>query len=317
MDLARLRSLPKLLDPDIRAENVRCLRRAARGLYWDLAQPHAPDPIFIVGCSRAGTTVTFETLAMAPGLVSFGHEIPQFWDGLWGLKHNGWTSQEASADEARPSHREAARRFFFQRLGSGQVLDKTCINVLRITYLYRLFPQARFVYVHRDGRDNVSSLMDGWRHHGHFGLAKLLGPFPCPVSIDRGEFNEWSFFLPPRWRDYNEASLEEVCAYQWLTANRMALEARQLVPPEQWIQVRYEDVFERPVAMFEEVFDRLGLAFEEAVCHRCRTLHRRPTSVVLGPPRRQKWRGHNADAIARILPAIRGLMAELGYDPDD
>ena len=309
-----LRNLHKLLDPEIRAKNLRAMRFAVRGLYWDLVRSQAKDPVFIVGCSRSGTTVTYETIAMSPQLLSFGHEIPEFWDSLWGPRHNGWESEAAGAENARPEHRDAARRYFFQRLGPGRVLDKTCINAMRVPYLHRLFPQARFVYIHRDGRDNVSSLMDGWLHNGHFGLGKLLGPLPCAVNIDGGAFKEWSFFLPPGWRDYNAAPLEEVCAHQWLMANRLALDALRQIPAEQWIRLRYEDIFERPVEMFREVFDRLELPFDEAIRHRCETLDVRPTSIVKGAPKKEKWKERHAAKIERILPRIRPLMVELGYD---
>lgn len=92
-------------------------------------------------------------------------------------------------------------------------------------------------------------MIDGWRLGravGAFHLTQYFGPFPEPVAIDEGEFNEWHFFLPPGWRDYNQASLEEVCAYQWISANRLALEGKQLIPAERWIQLCYEDLFERP-----------------------------------------------------------------------
>jgi hypothetical protein len=220
--MPRLRNLPKLLDPDIRAKNLRAMRFAVRGLYWDVVRSRVADPVFVVGCSRSGTTVTYETIGASPQLLSLGHEIPEFWDSLWGPHHNQWDSEAADANSARPEHREAARRYFFQRLGAGRVLDKTCINVMRVPYLHSLFPEARFVYIHRDGRDNVSSLMDGWLHDGHFALSKTLGPFPCAVNIDGGTFKEWSFFLPPGWRDYNDSPLEAVCAYQWSMANRSA-----------------------------------------------------------------------------------------------
>ena len=311
--MPRLRNLNKLLDPEIRAKNLRAVRLAARGLYWDVARLQAPDPVFVVGCSRSGTTVTFETLAASSQLLSCGHEIPEFWDSLWGPQHNGWESEAAGAEAARPEHRDAAQRYFYQRLGLGRVLDKTCINVMRVPFLHRLFPQARFVYIHRDGRDNVSSLMDGWLHDGHFGLARTLGPFPCPVNIDGGRFREWSFFLPPGWRGYNQSPLEEVCAFQWLTANRMAVDAAKQVPAAQWVQLRYEDIFDRPVEMFREVFARLDLPFDEAVRNRCAKLNELPTSIVKGAPMKQKWKQSNAQAIERILPAIRPLMSELGY----
>ena len=309
-----LRNLHKLLDPEIRAKNVRAMRFAVRGLYWDLARSRASDPVFLVGCSRSGTTVTYETIAMSPQLLSFGHEIPEFWDSLWGPRHNGWESEAAGAEVARPEHRDAVQRYFFQRLGLGRVLDKTCINVMRVPYLYRLFPKARFVYIHRDGRDNVSSLMDGWLHDSHFALSKVLGPLPCSVNIDGGAFKDWSFLLPPGWRDYNDAPLEEVCAHQWLMANRLALDASREIPAEQWIRLRYEDIFDRPVEMFREVFDRLELPFDEAVSRRCATLDTRPTSIVKGAPKKEKWKERHAAKIERILPRIAPLMVELGYD---
>ena len=122
--------------------------------------------------------------------------------------------------------------------------------------------------------------------------------------------------LPPGWRDYNDAPLEEVCAYQWLTANRLALDASRQIPPGLWIRLRYEDIFDRPVEMFREVFERLDLPFDEPVARRCATLAARPTSIVNGAPKKQKWKERHAAKIERILPRIRPLMEELGYDVD-
>lgn len=312
------RKLLKLLDPEIRAKNLLALRWELRGRWCDLARPAMPDPVFLVGCSRSGTTVTYETLGAAPQFLKFGWEIPQFWDSLYGPLNNGWSSEAASAEHARPGHRHAALRFFFQRLGAGWVLDKTCINVMRIPYLHALFPQAKFVFIQRDGRDNISSMMDGWHHgrtDGDFKLSQFFGPFPEPVAIENGRFTDWAFFLAPGWQQYNRAPLEEVCAFQWMSANRLALQARQAIPPAQWIHLRYEDLFERPVEMFEEAFAKLGVPFTDALRARCQDL--RPTSIVKGRPQRAKWREHNPEPIRRILPKIRPLMIEMGYDPDD
>jgi len=312
-----LRNLHKLLDPDIRAKNLLALRRAALGLAYDLARLAMPDPVFVLGCSRSGTTVTFETLAATPQFRSLGVEIPEFWNGLYGPLNNGWLSEAAGAEQARPEHRHAALRYFYQRLGRGQVLDKTCINTLRVPYLHVLFPKARYVFIQRDGRDNISSMIDGWRlgrTDGSFHLSQFFGPFPEPVAINHGEFREWHFFLPPGWRDYNRASLEEVCAFQWISANRLALEGKRLIPPENWIQLRYEDLFERPVEMFREAFERLGVPFDDTLRRRCE--HLAPTSIVKGKPKKQKWKDHNPEAIERILPMIRPMMEELGYDCD-
>lgn len=312
--MPRLRNIHKLLDPEIRAKNLRALQWALRGRAWDLTRPQVPDPVFVVGCSRSGTTITYETLAASGCFLHFGWEIPQFWNGLHGPLTNGWHSEAAGEADARPDHRDAALRYFYQRLGAGWVLDKTCINVMRIPYLHKLFPKARFVFIQRDGRDNISSMMDGWRvgrSDGRFELSQFFGTFPEPIAIDGGQFRDWSFFLAPGWRQYNHASLEEVCAFQWISANRMALDARRLIPPEQWVHLRYEDIFERPVEMFRQAFEQLGIPYSPALRERC--AHLQPTSIVSGKPKQQKWKEHNPAAIERILPIIEPLMRELGY----
>ena len=312
MKLARLH---KLADPEIRAKNLLELKRAARGMLWTLTRPEVADPVFVIGCSRSGTTITFETLSASGAFLHFGYEIPQFWNALHGPHTNRWESEAAGPEHAQPAHRSAALRFFYQRLGAGPVLDKTCINTLRVGYLQRLFPRARFVFIQRDGRDNVSSMMDGWRHgrsDGGFGLEKFFGPSPEPVAVNGGEFREWHFFLPPGWREYNHASLEEVCAFQWLSANRLALAGREGVDRERWIQLRYEDLFERPVAMFRQLFERLELPFTREMHARCANLQ--PTSIVKGAPKKEKWKEHNRAAIERVLPLIAPMQRQLGYD---
>jgi len=309
-----LQNAHKIFDPEVRAKNFREFDYQLRGLWWKVTRPQVPDPVFVVGCSRSGTTITYETLASAPEFLSFGWEIPQFWDDLYGPLNNRWQSEAATATDAKPEHRDAALRFFYQRLGKGWVLDKTCINVMRIPYLYTLFPQAKFVFIQRDGRDNISSMMDGWRWgrtDGAFGLVQFFGTFPEPVAIHGGEFKEWHFFLPPGWRNYNQASLEEVCAFQWVSANRMALDAKRIIPSGQWIQLRYEDLFQRPVDMFRGAFKQLDIPFTDELRARCENL--RPISIVKGGPKRQKWKEHNPQAIERILPQIQSLQLALGY----
>lgn len=305
--------IKKLSDQEIVLKNVKAIYYRIQEFNYYLLHPDMPDPIFIVGCSRAGTTVTFETIRKSPELLSFPYEIPQFWHKLFAPWHNDWASEVASANDAQPQHRDAVFAYFYARLGKGWVLDKSCINILRIPYLRELFPNATFIYIYRDGRDNVNSLIEGWRQNYHFGLSKLLGKIPADIQINNGEFNDWCFFLPPGWRDYNHAPLEDVCAYQWVTANSLALEAKKIIPKEKWIQIRYEDIFDTPVEMFQKVFDRLEIQFTDEIKAHCANLNKRPTSIVKGLPKKEKWKSQNSEAVERILPKIDSMMKELGY----
>ena len=311
--MINLANVRKILDREFIAKNLAALNYRFQENVYHLLQPDMPDPVFIVGCSRAGTTITFETIRTSPALLSFPYEIPQFWHSLFGPWDNDWASEAASEQDVQLQHRNRAFAHFYARLGKGPVLDKSCINVMRIPYLHALFPNAFFIYIQRDGRDNISSLMEGWRQRGRFDLHQYLGKLPDSVNINQGEFNDWCFFLPPGWRDYNDASLEEVCAYQWLTANRMALEAKALIPNDQWIHLRYEDIFENPVEMFRKVFEQLNIPFTDELKSRCATLNKRPTSIVSGPPGKNKWKIQNPDAIEKILPTIEPLLETLGY----
>jgi hypothetical protein len=308
-----IQKLQKLSDPVVVKKNVDHLLYKAKVSYWLARKPAMPDPAFVVGCSRAGTTVTFETIRKSSKLLSFPYEIPQFWHSLVGPWDKAWDSEATDVNDAKPEHRNRSFAHFYARLGQGWILDKSCINTIRIPYLHSLFPNAYFIYIQRDGRDNISSMMEGWRQRGRFDLAQYLGKLPETVAIENGEFQDWCFFLPPGWRDYNRASLREVCAHQWITANRMALDAKKRIPADRWIHLRYEDLFSRPEAMFGEVFERLGLPFEDAALEHCRNLDQRPTSIVSGPPKQEKWRQQNPREIERILDQIEPLQAELGY----
>ncbi len=308
-----IKKIYKLFDREIVAKNLVELKYQVKETIYQSGNLSMPDPIFIIGCSRSGTTVTFETIRQSPDLLSFPYEIPQFWHSLFGPWDNHWDSEVATSKDALQEHRDKAFAYFFARLGTGQVLDKTCINILRIPYLYTLFPNARFIYIQRDGRDNISSLIDGWRHNGHFNLKPFLGKIPEDIQINCGEFTDWSFFLPPGWRDYNNASLEEVCAHQWLTANQLAIDAKAFIPADQWIHIRYEDLFEAPVEMFQNVFEQLQIPFVDSIKNHCEKLNKRPTSIVNGPPKKEKWKTQNPEAIEKIMHEIEPMMKKLGY----
>ena len=302
-----------LFDREFIEKNLVALTHRSKELLYPTIQPNMPDPVFIIGCSRAGTTVTFETIRSSYNLNSFPYEIPQFWHSLVGPWDHDWSSEAASRKDAQPDHRNKALAYFYARLGSGFMLDKSCINVMRISYLHALFPNAYFIYLQRDGRDNISSLMEGWKQRGRFDLHQYLGKLPDKVEINQGEFDDWCFFLPPGWQDYNHASLEDACTHQWITANQMALEAKALIPSDKWIHMRYEDIFEDPVAMFQNVFEQLQLPFTDELKSHCASLNKRPTSIVNGLPKKEKWKTQNPEAIEKILPTIEPMMKTLGY----
>src|SRR5262249_6051022 len=57
-------------------------------------------------------------------------------------------------------------------------------NCLRIPFLRALFPDARFVFLRRDGRATISSLIEGWRAGSRYETYRL--PAPLPIAGTKG-----------------------------------------------------------------------------------------------------------------------------------
>ncbi len=70
--------------------------------------------------------------------------------------------------------------------GRIRMLEKTPKNALRIPFLAKVFPEARFIYLHRDPHQVLSSMMEGWES-GRFTMYRNLPGWT-------GE-REWSFLL--------------------------------------------------------------------------------------------------------------------------
>lgn len=189
-----------------------------------------------------------------------------------------------------------------------QLLEKTPENCLRLSFLLALFPDARIVYLTRDGRSNVNSLIEGWKQ------PHLFPGYQVPESLNIPGYTRerWAFTLIPGWRDLVNSSLEEVCAWQWVRCNEAVLahrtQTREQVP---YLTLRYEDLVSDPAATLSRIAEFLQIDFEKNLGHfACRL----PQINVVSAPDREKWRRQNPQAIEHILPLIGPMMQQLGYE---
>jgi Sulfotransferase family len=293
----------------------RALGRVLRTAAPVLPRKPAPSrPIFVLGAPRSGTTVLFDVLNQAPGVASLDRETGVVWDTFHRVEDADWASHEVGPEDVTP----AERRYLYwaiDRLALGKrYLDKLPRNTLRVLYLQSLFPDAAFVFLRRDGRAVVSSLMTGWRSGPRFGRGMVP---PIPLSIEGYEGNTWKFLLPPGWETYAQGHrLAEVCAFQWLSANESVLAAKEHVAPDRWVEVSYEEMTERPRATAERTLDALGLSPAPEAVRYAEELDRHVTKKAVTPPKRDKWREENGPEIEKVLPQIGPMMRRLGYPVD-
>lgn len=282
-----------------------------RGIKWDAYPLKASKPVFIVGCSRAGTTLVYKTLSESHELGTLQRETHDFWSELHPLQDKHWKTHALAASDAGKLDRDTVTRYFYTRTGNARFVDKNNQNGLCVPYLHSLFPDACFIYVKRSPGDNINSLIEGWGKPEEF--ATWSGDLPAKVAIEGGRYNQWCFFLADGWQDLNTASIEEVCAFQYNAINRAILDARDLLSKEQWAEIFYEDIVRDPVGSFEDTFHSCNLDFDAEL--------RRHTQDVLKTPynafseiRLDKWKsGRNREKIERILPSVKETAALMGY----
>ncbi len=284
---------------------------AIREAKWDRSKPLAQSPVFILGCSRAGTTLVYKTFSESRQLGTLQRETHDLWASLHSLEDKQWSGHELDEADASPADAEFISRYFYSHTGTLQFVDKNNQNGLCLPYLLKLFPKARFVYIKRSPGDNINSLIEGWRKADEF--ATWSNNLPLEVNVENGQFKRWCFFIAQGWQEYVNESIEKVAAYQYRVINRAILKGRKLVPPSQWVEIRYEDLLVDPVKGFKDAFVDLGLEFDKHLEQHCQSVLSNPYNAF-SEIRLDKWKdGRNAEKVASVMASVEDVAKEMGY----
>ncbi len=263
--------------------------------------PEFDRPVFIVSSPRSGSTLLFETLERAPGLYSTGREshrliedIPELRDAM-----DGSDSNRLDADAATPSAVAELRRRFRADLHDRdgllpsrlplRLLEKTPKNALRIPFLAKAFPEARFVYLHRDVRQTLSSMIEAWQS----------GRFVTYPQLPGWQGHPWSLLLIPGWRELIGKSLPEIVAAQWRTATRVMLDDLSALPPEHFVAIDYDAFVADPQDRVAALCAWLDLEWDQQL-----TPDLPRARYTISAPAPGKWRRHQRE-IEEVLPGLQ------------
>jgi hypothetical protein len=295
--------------------------RLIRGLFRLRQASHIPglllngnvtSPVFVIGAPRSGTSLLYYILRASSRLAHWPGEAHEVWEADHHPALRGWRSNSLDASDVTDETAARIRRSFFLVTGSRRsLIDKTPRNALRVPFVDALFPDARYVYLQRDGRDNVNSLINAWRTPRY--RTYLL---PEPHAIPGVDPRWWKFVLYEGWREDRRGPLEVVCARQWIACNEAALDAATSIGPERWWRTRYEDLVDDPETEIAKIVDFLGLPYAREIEERAAAVKTTPINVVT-PPEAGKWRRENPAEIEAVMPLIRPTMERLGYGIDE
>ena len=304
------RSLSTNFDPGLRhrLDRVKLRARQAGHLPMLLLGGRVERPIFIIGAPRSGTSILFSVIRSSRHLAHWPGEAHEVWEADHHPALRGWESNVLSAQDADDATVARIRRAFLLTTGvRRRLIDKTPRNSLRVPFIDRIFPDASYVWLVRDGRDNVNSLINAWRSPRY-----RTYELPERHSIPGVDPRWWKFVLYPGWREDLRGPLERICARQWVASNDAIADAFQTIPTERRTEVRYEALVESPANEVARILDFIGVEKEPALLDKARRLKETPINVVT-PPEQGKWRRENPKEIESVLPLIRPTMERLGY----
>jgi hypothetical protein len=250
-----------------------------------MSSPDPPRPPFgwILGTGRCGSTLVHEVLARHPGTGFISNVEDRVAAPAWTGRWNGTLFRQvpdrftdkgrlryAPSEAYRLLEREVspllvdpcrdlvagdvtpwvAERFHRTFLGRAQA-QAPAVFVHKFTgwprarFVEAVLPGSKFVHVVRDGRAVANSWLQMEWWHGHRGPAEwLFGPLPDAYR-DEWEASGRSFVL--------------LAGLAWKLLVDAFEAARRDLAPEQWLEVRYEDVLAEPRATFATILEFLGL----------------------------------------------------------
>lgn len=200
------------------------------------------------------------------------------------------------------------RNIVARPLNDIRLLEKTPENCLRLPFLRALFPDARVLFLTRDGRANVYSLLEGWRQPHAFPGYRA----PLPVTAPGQTRGRWAFTLIPGWRELVDRPLVEICARQWAVCNAAVLDYAAGSNALPMLTVAYEELVRRPDETLSRIARFVGLQPADIPAYG----HPLPEVNVVSRPEAKKWR-REAEVIDRVEGIIAPVMARLGYSIEE
>lgn len=273
-------------------------------------QPAFDRPVFIVSPPRSGSTLLFETLASSTGVFTIGGESHRMLEvevaaGRLGTIERGYPSNRLDAKDATPEITDELKERYYAAMhdrdgahpsGPVRLLEKTPKNALRVPFLAKIFPDAQFVYLYRDPREVMASMLEAWESGRFVTYPDLPGWSGLP----------WSMVLVPGWRNLIGKTLPEIVAAQWQATTSVLLDDLEQLPQQQGIAVRYDDLVADPEAAIGRLCAGLGLRRDHVLKAPLPSAR-----YTMSAPRPDKWRTRERE-ILPLLASLTETMARAG-----
>ncbi len=298
--------------------------------------------VFIVGSPRSGTTIFGELLDKHP-LISQWYEPYFVWDRFFRMApHDERTAEDANDRVKAQIYRDFNRYRKHKRC--LVLIDKSPRNSLKIPFILKIFPGAKFIHLLRDGRDVTLSIHKEWQRRksivkdpdqkgrfNYFQALDVLINYLTHQTVLQDKlralwFETHGHFLNktrqlnrlrwegevgwgPRFKNwqqvYTRNSLLQFNAYQWCACIKCIQRDWDLIVRGHRFTIRYEDLIAEPEMKINEILDFIGVESSKEFME---SLPR------LNAGNYNKWkREFTPNQLKEIYPILTPQLLELGY----
>ena len=279
--------------------------------------------VIIIGAPRSGTNMLRDVLTSVEGVATWPCDEINY---MWRHGNKSQPSDEFSVDKARAEVRKYIRRQFggvAQKYLAHTVVEKTCANSLRVSFVNGVFPNSKYIFLYRDGRDAILSTMKRWTASLDIPYllkkAKFVPFSDVPYYASLYFVNRVKKLLShekklaswgPRFEGIDEMvrskSLLEVCAVQWARCVEKSLDDFDNIDPIRIHTVKYEDFVCKPKLQMKALIDFLDITLPDVEIKNL--IH------GVSPKSVGNWkRGFSTKDLEIINPLIKKPMRRLGY----
>lgn len=292
-------------------------------LEFDRERNMKQENLIIIGAPRSGTNILRDVLSSFRGIGTWPCDEINY---IWRHCNPRYPSDEFPPEFATARVATYMRKKFDdirKSQGVNVVLEKTCANCLRVHFVDRAVPNAKYIYIYRDGIDAAISATLRWTAELDIAYIMKKARF-VPISDlpyysskylynrirkSLSKENRLSFW-GPAFRDIHQIvqkyTVEEVCAIQWRHCVEKAETAFADIPEERLIRVRYEDFVQNPINDIVRILSFVNIEAPESQISDSVT---RISSKSIGKGRKKLSRRD----MAKLEELIGGTMDRYGY----
>jgi len=276
--------------------------------------------IVVIGAARSGTNILRDCLTGLDGFSTWPCDEINY---IWRHKNRAYLHDQFPADLARPAVVHYLRTEFSRQashLGCKHLVEKTTANSLRVGFVHKVFPDAKFIFIYRHGLDSVYSATKRWKASldipylarkarfvpksdiPYYGLKYLKTRIKKHTDTDNA-LSTWG----PKPAVPLVGNVIERAALQWSECVRCSQDQAMHIPDHSKVIIKYEDFVNSPADTLLATVSSLGLDCDlEAVADATKDVHVDSVSKAR--------RSMDSDQLSAINRIIGPQLQRLGYE---